>query len=116
MIVSNPPYIPSREIPALMPEVREHEPLLALDGGADGLDFYRRIIAEGVGHLEPGGWLLFEIGYDQGEAVSACMRAYGFTEIEVVRDLAGLDRVVKGKEKMRCLINWKIHCSGLTSF
>ena len=99
MIVSNPPYIPSREIPALMPEVREHEPLLALDGGADGLGFYRRIIAEGVGHLESGGWLLFEIGYDQGEAVSACMRAYDFTEIEVVRDLAGLDRVVKGRRK-----------------
>lgn len=99
MIVSNPPYIPSGEIPGLMPEVRDHEPLTALDGGADGLYFYRKIIEESAGYLFPGGWLMFEIGYDQGEAVSRCMREHHFTETEVVRDLAGLDRVVKGRRE-----------------
>ena len=67
VIVSNPPYIPSKEIGGLMPEVRDHEPAMALDGGADGLDFYRRIIREAAGYLKPGGWLAFEIGCSQGE-------------------------------------------------
>ncbi|MCC8150979.1 MAG: peptide chain release factor N(5)-glutamine methyltransferase [Lachnospiraceae bacterium] len=97
MIVSNPPYIPSAEIPALMPEVRDYEPHLALDGDRDGLAFYRRITAECPDYLLPGGYLLFEIGFDQGEAVSALMREKGFEDIEVIQDLAGLDRVVRGK-------------------
>lgn len=99
VIVSNPPYIRTEEIAKLMPEVRDFEPYDALDGKEDGLYFYRRIIAESREHLEPGGYLMFEIGYDQGEDVSALMAKSGYQEIEVIKDLAGLDRVVIGKEK-----------------
>ncbi|MCD8108812.1 MAG: peptide chain release factor N(5)-glutamine methyltransferase, partial [Clostridiales bacterium] len=97
MIVSNPPYIPTDIIPTLMPEVRIHEPWQALDGSADGLFFYRKILEEADRYLFPGGRLLFEIGYDQGGAVSELMREKGYTEIEAVPDLQGLDRVVKGR-------------------
>jgi len=97
LIVSNPPYIPSKVIETLMPEVRDHEPIKALDGKEDGLYFYRRITEESVAYLKPGGYLLYEIGHDQGEAVSSYMRENGFDEIEVIRDLAGLDRVVRGR-------------------
>ena len=95
-IVSNPPYIRSDVIDTLMPEVREHEPMLALDGREDGLYFYRRIVSESTAHLNGGGMLYFEIGYDQAEEVSALMKEAGFTEIQVVKDYAGLDRVVYG--------------------
>ncbi len=96
MIVSNPPYIPTEVIHTLMPEVREHEPLLALDGGGDGLFFYRRIVEECRGYLLGGGMLFLEIGYDQAEAVRGLMEKAGFLEINVVRDYAGLNRVVYG--------------------
>ena len=96
MIVSNPPYIERRVIDSLMPEVKEYEPVLALDGGEDGLDFYRKIIAEAPGHLNSGGWVLLEIGYNQGEAVSGLMRQAGFKDVEVKKDYAELDRVVSG--------------------
>lgn len=96
LIVSNPPYIASGAIETLMPEVREHEPRLALDGGSDGLDFYRRLTREAKEHLRPGGRLLFEIGYDQGESVSELMRRENYDRVEVYRDLAGLDRIVSG--------------------
>lgn len=96
LIVSNPPYIRSQEIAGLMPEVREHEPHLALDGKDDGLYFYREIIKGAMLHLKRGGQLFFEIGYDQGEAVQALLAANGYTEIAVVKDYAGLDRVVYG--------------------
>ena len=96
IIVSNPPYIRSGEIPGLMPEVREHEPVLALDGGEDGLDFYRRIVEGCRAHLCGGGMLFLEIGYDQGEAVSGLLEEAGFLEVAVVKDYAGLDRVVWG--------------------
>ena len=96
LIVSNPPYIRSQEIAGLMPEVREHEPHLALDGKDDGLHFYREIIKGSMLHLKRGGQLFFEIGYDQGEAVQALFAANGYTEIAVVKDYAGLDRVVYG--------------------
>ncbi len=96
LIVSNPPYIRSQEIAGLMPEVREHEPHLALDGKNDGLHFYREIIKGAMFHLKRGGQLFFEIGYDQGEAVQALLAANGYTEIAVVKDYAGLDRVVYG--------------------
>lgn len=99
MIVSNPPYIATAEIETLMPEVREHEPRMALDGMEDGLFFYRKIIGSASGYLKAGGWLMFEIGYDQGEAVSGMMKAAGYCEVEVIKDLAGLDRVVKGRWK-----------------
>lgn len=96
LIVSNPPYIRSQEIAGLMPEVREHEPHLALDGKDDGLHFYREIIKGAMPHLKRGGQLFFEIGYDQREAVQALLAANGYTEIAVVKDYAGLDRVVYG--------------------
>ena len=94
-IVSNPPYIATSVIDTLMEEVREHEPLMALDGGEDGLIFYRRIIDGADGHLMPGGVILFEIGYDQGRAVSELLEDKGYRDIQVIKDLAGLDRVVK---------------------
>ena len=96
-IVSNPPYIESEVIQGLEPEVREHEPMLALDGKEDGLYFYRKIIKEAVNYLQPEGWLLFEIGYLQGEAVSALMAEHGYREVTVKKDLAGLDRIVMGQ-------------------
>ena len=95
-IVSNPPYIPSKVIDTLMPEVREHEPLSALDGSEDGLFFYRRIVGEAPQYLERGGLLYFEIGYDQAEDVKYLMEEAGFVEVEVVKDYAGLNRVVYG--------------------
>ena len=96
LIVSNPPYIPTAEIEKLMPEVREHEPLLALDGKEDGLVFYKRIIEEGYPYLKPGGFLMFEIGCDQGKEVSARMEQAGYQDVKIIKDLAGLDRVVIG--------------------
>lgn len=96
LIVSNPPYIPSGEINGLMPEVRDHEPRLALDGSDDGLLFYRRIIDGCKDHLTKGGMLFFEIGYTQGEAVSRMMEQAGFLELHIKKDYAGLDRVVFG--------------------
>lgn len=97
MILSNPPYIRSAEIDVLQEEVRLHDPREALDGKEDGLYFYRRITEEAREHLLPGGYLIFEIGYDQAEDVSALMRDAGFTEVRVKKDLAGLDRVVYGR-------------------
>ena len=94
IIVSNPPYIASGKIPGLMEEVRGFEPLLALDGGADGLDFYRRIVKDARDFLKPGGWLGLEIGYDQREAVEELLRRQGFIRTETLQDLAGLDRTV----------------------
>ena len=96
IIVSNPPYIASAEVEKLMPEVRDHEPRMALDGTEDGLHFYRRIIEEAGKHLVSSGMLFFEIGYDQGQAVSELMREHGYREVQVVQDYAGLDRVVFG--------------------
>ena len=95
-IVSNPPYIRSDVIETLEPEVKEHEPRLALDGAADGLFFYNQIIGAAPAYLNKGGWLLFEIGYDQGVDVSALMIQRGFMDVQIVKDLAGHDRVVKG--------------------
>ena len=96
IITANPPYIPSGVIGTLMPEVRDHEPRIALDGSSDGLCFYVRIAAEAKDHLEAGGHLVMEIGYDQGEAVSRILREAGYHDVRVVKDLAGLDRVVCG--------------------
>ena len=96
IIVSNPPYIASAEVEKLMPVVRDHEPRMALDGTEDGLYFYRRIIEEAGKHLVSSGMLFFEIGYDQGQAVSELMRTEGYCDVQVVQDYAGLDRVVFG--------------------
>lgn len=94
LITCNPPYIPSGALAGLQPEVRDHEPAMALDGGADGLDFYRRFAAEAPAFLNPGGAVCLEIGFDQAESVSALLEKEGFREVKVLKDLAGLDRVV----------------------
>lgn len=96
IIVSNPPYIETDVIGTLMPEVREHEPMMAFNGGADGLTFYRRIVQGAGDHLNRGGMLFFEIGCEQAAGVRELMEKAGFCEIEVVKDFAGLDRVVYG--------------------
>ncbi|MDE6419418.1 MAG: peptide chain release factor N(5)-glutamine methyltransferase [Lachnospiraceae bacterium] len=96
VIVSNPPYIRSEVIPTLMPEVKEHEPHLALDGGDDGLMFYRRIINGAPAHVKRESALFFEIGADQGDAVKALMLQAGYRDVRIVKDYAGLDRVVYG--------------------
>ena len=96
IITSNPPYIPTAVIATREPEVREHEPMMALDGTEDGLRFYRQIAQEAGTWLKPGGAIYLEIGYDQGEAVSGLLREAGFDKVRVVKDLPGKDRVVCG--------------------
>ena len=100
IIVSNPPYIKTSEISGLMPEVRDFDPLIALDGKEDGLSFYRRILEEGSEYLKEGGMLFFEIGEDQGESVSRMMKERGFLGVEVIKDLCGNDRVVSGRKRI----------------
>lgn len=99
VIVSNPPYIPTGEIQGLMPEVKDFEPHLALDGKEDGLWFYRILAGEGKKYLKPGGTLMVEIGCDQGKDVSRIFKDNGYCDIKVRKDLAGLDRVVTGKDE-----------------
>lgn len=100
MIVSNPPYIRSSIIPLLQEEVKKHEPIEALDGGRDGLDFYRTIVKQAHQRLKPEGWLLLEIGYDQGEELRKMIKDSGFySPATVVKDLPGRDRVVKCRKK-----------------
>ncbi len=95
MIICNPPYIETKEIERLSIEVREKEPRLALDGGKDGLDFYRRIAKDAGAHLRTGGVLVLEIGYDQAGSVKRILgKAKTFTDIHKIRDLAGLDRAI----------------------
>ena len=94
MITANPPYIPTEVVEGLDPEVRGFEPRRALDGGQDGLIFYRRIAGMAGGALRAGGHLFMEIGYDQGETVPMLFEAAGFTEVQLIRDLAGHPRVV----------------------
>lgn len=96
LIISNPPYIKTEECKKLMPEVKDHEPMLALDGKEDGLYFYKEIIKDAGKYLNPAGMLAFEIGYDQGEAVKELMETQGFSRVEIKKDLAGLDRLVFG--------------------
>lgn len=99
VIVSNPPYIVRTEIPMLMPEVGQFEPMEALDGGVDGLDFYRKITEEAPRYLKENGYLFFEIGCDQGMEVQRLMCEAGFLDVTVIKDLSGNDRVVKGQLK-----------------
>lgn len=94
IIVSNPPYIKEEVIPTLMEDVKDYEPFVALSGGEDGLNFYRRIIDESVKVLKEGGTIAFEIGYDQGEAVKELLLEKGYKNVKIVKDLASLDRVV----------------------
>ena len=96
MIVSNPPYIKTLMISILQEEVKSHEPIQALDGGSDGLDFYRIIVSRAADHLKKDGFLIMEIGHDQGEDLRKMLRDDGrYTPAEVIRDLPGKDRVVK---------------------
>lgn len=94
VIVSNPPYIPTDDIRKLDAEVRLHDPMSALDGDTDGLRFYRAITKAAGEYLNKGGYLCYEIGYNQAQEVSDIMSEYGYKDIRVIKDLAGLDRVV----------------------
>ena len=97
LIVSNPPYIPRGDLAGLQPEVRDFEPMCALDGGPDGLDFYRSIIPAATEHLNPGGWLIVEVGIGQAEAVKGMLSEAGFVDLVTARDLGGIERVVGGQ-------------------
>jgi release factor glutamine methyltransferase len=94
LIVSNPPYVRENEVAGLAPEISQYEPRIALAGGYDGLDFYRRIAAGLTNHLEKGGSVIVEIGADQSDAVTAMARHEGANETRIAHDLAGLPRVV----------------------
>lgn len=96
IIVSNPPYIETDEIGKLMDDVQKYEPHTALNGGIDGLDFYRKIVTDSIKVLNEDGILAFEIGYNQGEKVKSLMEDNNFKEIRVIKDFAGLDRIVIG--------------------
>jgi release factor glutamine methyltransferase len=96
LVVSNPPYIPTKVIDTLEPEVRDHEPRLALDGGADGLDAYRLLAPEILRVLKPGGLFAVEIGFDQSKDVEALFNAAGAMEVKTIKDLSTHDRVVTG--------------------
>ncbi len=96
VIVSNPPYIPTEEIATLSREVR-NEPRLALDGGHDGLAYYKKIVSLAPSYLRSGGKLLLEIGYNQGDSVKELMYMFGFRDVKIIKDLDGNDRVVTGK-------------------
>ncbi len=98
MVVSNPPYIPSADCEQLMPEVRDHEPRLALDGGEDGLTAYRQLVSQASRVLIMGGWLLVEVGIGQADKVAAMFKAAGFVEITCRDDYAGIPRVVAGRK------------------
>ena len=97
IIVSNPPYIKTKDIENLEIEVKTHDPMLALDGSEDGLKFYKKITDNAKNYLNEDGYLLYEIGFDQGEDVKEIMIKNDFKEIEIIKDLAGLDRVVVGR-------------------
>ena len=96
VIVSNPPYIPTDLVATLMPEVSQFEPREALDGKGDGLYFYSKILEQCKNYMKQDGYILFEIGCEQGDAVSTMMRLAGFSEVHVIKDLARNDRVVMG--------------------
>lgn len=104
ILISNPPYIPTGDIQGLMEEVRAHDPVQALDGKADGLYFYRIITENAMDHLKPGGWLLYEIGAEQGTDVAGMLQGAGFEQVAVRQDLAGLDRVVLGQKPRLCSV------------
>ncbi len=95
-IVSNPPYVATAECDRLDPRIRDHEPRLALDGGAEGLDFYERLTADALHLLKPGGGLFYEIGDRQGEAVRTLLFEAGFDDVRIEKDYAGLDRYASG--------------------
>lgn len=98
LIISNPPYIPTDEIETLAPEIKDYEPRIALDGGPDGLNFYKKIITEVPNHLIKGGFIILEIGYNQGKAIGEIFSEQGvFSEIEISKDYSGKNRVISAK-------------------
>jgi release factor glutamine methyltransferase len=100
LILSNPPYIDRSQIQNLVREIKDYEPVVALDGGEDGMEFYRSIVSQGPFYLRKGGWLLLEVGEGQGEGVSAMIEEEGsFRRPERIKDLSGIDRVVKAQKK-----------------
>ena len=99
VIVSNPPYIKTSDIETLMSEVKDYDPYIALDGGEDGLLFYREIALKAPDYLKKGGYLLVEIGFDEGDAVKELLIQNGFDCVKIIKDLAGCDRVVSGRKK-----------------
>jgi release factor glutamine methyltransferase len=98
-IISNPPYIKRSDIKILQPEIREWEPLLAIDGGEDGLDFYRRLTPEAMCLLRDGGQIFFEVGYNQADNVQEILTSYGFKDIVIVKDYSGIERIVTARCK-----------------
>ena len=96
IIVSNPPYIPKKDIETLHTQVKDYEPYNALEGGEDGLDFYRQITEESIKYLKQGGILAYEVGHDQAEDVSKIMKHHGYDKIYTKKDIQGIDRVVIG--------------------
>jgi len=98
ILISNPPYIPTSEIAQVEPEVREHDPILALDGGPDGLSFFRRLGAR-AGEIVPDGWIVLEIGYNQADAVATLLAAQGLRKISVQPDVAGRRRCVAARTR-----------------
>ena len=108
LIVSNPPYIVRSEIGKLEREVKEFEPAVALDGGEDGLDFHRKIVFGSPQYLRPGGWLVLEVGQSQaGEVCEMMERTDSFDSLERIRDLSGIERVVRGRRKTRLQVTSK---------
>lgn len=105
LVVSNPPYIPSHVIPTLDPTIHKFEPREALDGGVDGLDFYRKIAQSVPNLLSPKGIMALEIGEDQAKAVETILKSAGFSNVEVIKDYAGLDRVVIGYDPRSTICN-----------
>jgi release factor glutamine methyltransferase len=97
LIVANPPYVPTGDVPNLMPDVRDFEPRLALDGGADGLTLVRRIVEDAPAHLRPGGRLAVEVGAGEADATVALFRARGFADVSVTRDYARVERVIDAR-------------------
>lgn len=95
IITANPPYIRREELDTLQREIRDWEPVAALDGGQDGLDFYRKILSLANNHLKPGGFIFFELGYDQAEAVQKLAREQGFEDIAIIKDYSGIGRILK---------------------
>jgi release factor glutamine methyltransferase len=97
LIVANVPYVPTPAMELMPRDVREHEPLVSLDGGPDGLDVLRRVVAGAAGWLVPGGWLVAEIGDDQGETATGLLTEAGFVEVAVQVDMTGRDRILEGR-------------------
>lgn len=100
VLVSNPPYIPSKVVDGLEPHIRDHEPRLALDGGPDGLNVFRALLLDAVMVLKPGGGVFFEIGDEQGAAMRALLEEYGFTDVAIVKDYSGHDRFATGVQSV----------------